>query len=80
MIKKLTFATNRRPTPERVREAVEATRRKAIEKQYLKLAKYCQRCGKKVYPDSSGSYPLSEVVDKKLETPLLVCADCKDES
>lgn len=78
MIKRLTFATNRRPTPERMRAGVEATKRIAAEKRYLKSVKYCQRCGKEVYPDGSGSYPLFEVVDEKLKTTLLVCADCKD--
>ena len=74
-MKKLTFIP-RRPTPERQKAAVEATKRKAEEKRFLRSAKYCQRCGKEVYPDSEGRYPLFEIVDKRWEIPLLVCGDC----
>jgi len=74
-MKKLTFIS-RRPTPERVRAAVEATKKKAAYKQYLKSAKYCQRCGKEVYPDKEGRYPFFEIVDKKWEITLLVCEEC----
>ena len=70
MIKTLTFIP-RRPTPERQRAAVEESRRKAAHRQYLKSAKYCQRCGKEVYPDKEGRYPLFEIVDKKWEITLL---------
>ncbi len=76
-MKTLTFPTNRRPTPERQKAAVEATKRKAAERQYLKSVKYCQRCGKEVYPDRDGSYPLSEIIDEKFGIPLLVCDNCK---
>ena len=74
-MKKLTFIP-RRPTPERVRAAVEATKKKAAYKQYLKSAKYCQRCGKEVYPDKEGRYPFFEIEDKKWEITLLVCEEC----
>jgi len=67
----------RRPTPERVRAAVEESRRKAAHRQYLKSAKYCQRCGKEVYPDSEGRYPLYEVIDERYGISLLVCENCK---
>lgn len=67
----------RRPTPERVRAAVEATKKKAAYKQYLKSAKYCQRCGKEVYPDSEGRYPLYEIEDERYGISLLVCENCK---
>jgi hypothetical protein len=66
----------RRPTPERVRAAVEESRRKAAHRQYLKSAKYCQRCGKEVYPDKEGRYPFFEITDKKWEITLLVCEEC----
>jgi len=74
-MKALTFFS-RRPTPERVRAAVEATKKKAAYKQYLKSAKYCQRCGKEVYPDKEGRYSLFEIEEKKWEIPLLVCEEC----
>ena len=74
-MKTLTFIP-RRPTPERLKAAVEETKRKAAHRQYLKSAKYCQRCGKEVYPDKEGRYPLFEIVDKRWEIPLLVCGDC----
>lgn len=77
MIKKLTFPTNRRPTPERQRKAVEATKQAAAKKRYLKSVKYCQRCGKEVYPNRDGSYPLYEIVDERFGIPLLVCDNCK---
>ena len=67
----------RRPTPERLKAAVEATKRKAAYKQYLKSAKYCQRCGKEVYPDKEGRYPLYEIEDERYGIPLLVCESCK---
>ena len=74
-MKKLTFIP-RRPTPERLKAAVEETKRKAEEKRYLKSVRYCSRCGKEVYPDKEGRYPLFEIVDKRWEIPLLVCGDC----
>ncbi len=67
----------RRPTPERLKAAVEETKRKAAHRQYLKSAKYCQRCGKEVYPDKEGRYPLFEIVDERYGIPLLVCESCK---
>ena len=76
-MKTLTFPTNRRPTPERLKAAVEATKKKAAYKQYLKSAKYCQRCGKEVYPDKEGRYPLYEIEDERYGIPLLVCKSCK---
>lgn len=75
-MKTLTFIP-RRPTPERVRAAVEATKKKAAYKQYLKSAKYCQRCGKAVYPDKEGRYSLFEIEDERYGIPLLVCESCK---
>lgn len=75
-MKTLTFIP-RRPTPERVRAAVEETKRKAAEKRYLKSAKYCQRCGKEVYPDKDGRYPLFEIEDERYGILLLVCESCK---
>ena len=75
-MKTLTFIS-RRPTPERVRAAVEETKRKAAEKRYLKSAKYCQRCGKEVYPDKDGRYPLFEIEDERYGILLLVCKSCK---
>ena len=75
-MKTLTF-TPRRPTPERVRAAVEESRRKAAHRQYLKSAKYCQRCGKEVYPDKEGRYSLFEIEDERYGIPLLVCENCK---
>lgn len=77
-MKTLTFPTNRRPTPERQKAAVEATKRIAAKKRYLQSVKYCQRCGKEVYPDKEGRYPLFEIEDKRHKIPLLVCADCQD--
>lgn len=67
----------RRPTPERVRAAVEETRRKAEKRQFLKSVKYCQRCGKEVYPDKNGRYPLFEIEDERYGITLLVCESCK---
>ena len=78
-MKTLTFFS-RRPTPERVRAAVEATKKKAAYKQYLKSAKYCQRCGKEVYPDKEGRYPLFEIEDERYGILLLVCEDCKNKN
>ena len=75
-MKKLTFIP-RRPTPERQRAAVEETKRKAAEKRFLKSVKYCQRCGKEVYPDKEGRYPLYEIEDERYGIPLLVCENCK---
>jgi len=68
--------TPRRPTPERQKAAVEATKRKAEKKRYLKSIRFCQKCGKGVYPDDKGRYPLFEIIDKRWEIPLLVCEDC----
>ena len=68
---------SRRPTPERQKAAVEETKRKAAQEQYLKSVKYCQRCGKEVYPDKEGRYPLFEIVDERYGIPLLVCENCK---
>ena len=79
MIKTLTFIP-RRPTPERQRAAVEESRRKAAHRQYLKSAKYCQRCGKEVYPDKEGRYPLFEIEDERYGILLLVCEDCKNKN
>ena len=76
-MKTLTFPTNRRPTPERQKAAVEATKRKAAQRQFLKSVKYCQRCGKEVYPDKEGRYPLFEIEDERYGIPLLVCENCK---
>ena len=67
----------RRPTPERQRAAVEATKRKAAERQFLKSVRYCQRCGREVYPDKEGRYPLFEIEDERYGIPLLVCENCK---
>lgn len=75
-MKTLTFFP-RRPTPERLKVAVEATKRKAAKKRFLKSVKYCQRCGKEVYPDSEGRYPLFEIEDERYGIPLLVCESCK---
>lgn len=75
MIKVLTFIP-RRPTPERLRAAVEETKKKAAQKKYLKSQRFCQRCGRGVYPDKEGRYPFFEIVDKKWEIPLLVCEEC----
>jgi len=77
MIKRLTFPTNRQPTPERKRKALALSKEKFTQRQYLKSVKYCQRCGKEVYPSKDGSYPLSEIIDEKFGIPLLVCEDCK---
>jgi hypothetical protein len=74
-MKTLTFIP-RRPTPERLKAAVEETKRKAAEKRFLRSVKYCQRCGREVYPDSEGRYPFFEIVDKKWEITLLVCEEC----
>ena len=76
-MKTLTF-TPRRPTPERLKAAVEETKRKAAEKRFLRSVKYCQRCGREVYPDSEGRYPLYEIEDERHKIPLLVCRDCQD--
>ena len=78
-MKILTFIS-RRPTPERLKAAVEATKRKAVKRQFLKSVKYCQRCGKEVYPDKNGRYPLYEVKDERYEITLLVCENCKEKS
>ena len=75
-MKTLTFIP-RRPTPERLKAAVEETKRKAAEKRFLRSAKYCQRCGKEVYPDKEGRYPLYEIEDERYGIPLLVCENCK---
>lgn len=75
-MKTLTFIP-RRPTPERLKAAVEETKRKAAEKRFLRSVKYCQRCGKEVYPDSEGRYPLFEIEDERYGIPLLVCENCK---
>jgi len=75
-MKILTFLP-RRPTPERLRAAIEETKRKAAEKRFLKSVKYCQRCGKEVYPDKEGRYPLYEIEDERYGIPLLVCENCK---
>ena len=76
-MKTLTF-TPRRPTPERLKAAVEETKRKAAEKRFLRSVKYCQRCGREVYPDSEGRYPLYEIEDERHKIPLLVCHNCQD--
>lgn len=73
-MKTLTF-TSRRPTPERLKAAVEATKKKAAEKRYLKSVKYCQRCGKEVYPNDEGYYPLYEIEDEKFGK-LMICEEC----
>ena len=78
-MKILTFIS-RRPTPERLKAAVEATKMKAIKRQFLKSVKYCQRCGKEVYPDKNGRYPLYDVKDERYEITLLVCENCKEKS
>lgn len=75
-MKALTFFP-RRPTPERLKAAVEATKRKAAERQFLKSVRYCQRCGREVYPDKEGRYPLFEIEDERYGIPLLVCENCK---
>lgn len=75
-MKTLTFIP-RRPTPERLKAAVEETKRKAAEKRFLRSVKYCQRCGREVYPDSEGRYPLYEIEDERYGIPLLVCESCK---
>lgn len=75
-MKTLTFIP-RRPTPERQRAAVEETKRKAAEKRFLRSVKYCQRCGREVYPDSEGRYPLYEIEDERYGISLLVCENCK---
>lgn len=68
---------SRRPTPERQKAAVEATKRKAAQRQFLKSVKYCQRCGREVYPDKEGRYSLFEIEDERYGIPLLVCENCK---
>lgn len=78
-MKALTFIP-RRPTPERLKAAVEATKRKAAERQFLKSVKYCQRCGREVYPDKKGRYPLFEIKDERYGITLLVCESCKDKN
>ena len=75
-MKTLTFIP-RRPTPERLKAAVEETKRKAAEKRFLRSVKYCQRCGREVYPDSEGRYPLYEIEDERYGISLLVCENCK---
>ena len=75
-MKTLTFIP-RRPTPERLKAAGEETKRKAAEKRFLRSVKYCQRCGREVYPDSEGRYPLYEIEDERYGIPLLVCESCK---
>lgn len=78
-MKTLTFFS-RRPTPERLRAAIEETKRKAAEKRFLKSVKYCQRCGREVYPDKEGRYPLYEIEDERYGITLLVCESCKDKN
>jgi len=75
-MKNLTF-TPRRPTPERQKAAVEATKRKAAEKRYLKSVKFCQKCGKEVWPEKDGSYILF-MVDDKERGALFICKECHE--
>lgn len=75
-MKTLTFPTNRQPTPERKRAAVEAGKRKAEEKRFLRSVKYCQLNGCEVYPDKEGIYPFHKIFDKKKGIELLVCDKC----
>ena len=79
MINLLSWKTRKNPTPER-RKIADDERAKTVErKKYLKSVRYCQRCGKGVYPDSRGEYGLVRVFDKKLGVELSVCERCKND-
>ena len=45
-------------------------------KRYLKSVRYCQKCGKGVYPNSDGEYALTQIKGEKMD--LLMCDKCKN--
>ena len=70
------WKTRKNPTPER-RKIADDERAKTVErKRYLNSVRYCQRCGREVYPNSQGEYGLVRVFDKKLGVELSVCREC----
>ena len=77
MINLSPWKTRKPPTPKRKKRADDERAKTVERKKYLKSVRYCQRCGREVYPNSQGEYGLVRVFDKKLGVELLVCERCK---
>jgi len=63
------------PTKKRKRKDNEQAKKTLARKRYLKSIRYCQKCGKGVYPNSEGQYPLYEV-ENDVRGRLVVCKEC----
>lgn len=75
---KLSFST-RKPTKERKRRGNEQAKKTIARKRYLRSIRYCQKCGKGIYPNSRGEYPLYEVEDG-VKGKLMICKGCKEKN
>jgi hypothetical protein len=71
----LSWKTSKPPTKKRKRKGNEQAKKTLARKRYLKSIRYCQKCGKGVYPNSEGQYPLYEVEDD-VRGRLVVCKEC----
>jgi len=71
----------KRPTKDRLGRADKQREATIAKKRYFASVKYCQWCGRGVYPDSQGEYSLGKVFDKEKRVELLICEECyqKDE-
>jgi len=69
------WLTPKLPTKKRKRRGNEQAKKTIARKRYLKSIRYCQKCGKGVYPNSEAKYLLYEVEDKKLGK-LMICRGC----
>ena len=71
----------RKPIPDRRKRGDDQGKITRERKRYLKSVRYCQRCGKGVYPGSlesimdKGEDKLYEVVDK-MKGKLMICKKC----
>lgn len=73
----LSWKTRKLPTKKRKKMDNEQAKKTIARKRYLKSVRYCQKCGKGVYPDKEGRYPLFKLEYEWYGIPLLVCKSCK---
>lgn len=78
MINLSPWSTRKNPTPDRQKKGREELRKTIEQKRYLKSVRFCQSCGRKVYPDANGEYALTKVFDREKGIDLLICDKCKN--
>ena len=67
----------KRPTKDRLARADKQREATIARRRYFASVKYCQWCGRGVYPNDKGKYLLVNVFDKEKKMELLVCEECR---